>query len=428
MLTALVIFLATYVFLAGEKVPFLKLDRPGGAVAGAVAMVLFGVVTPSDVVARAFNWDPILLRLGMMILASCMARTGLFKWVSWQVLARAGSARSLLTGLVLISGVLSALLVNDTVCLMCTPLVVALIDDARLPPWPFVLALAFGSNAGSVATPTGNPQNMLVATLSGMGYVPFTRALLLPGILALITVAVVLHLWYAKELAAVGKLAVHVPKPELDTRGALVCVAVLLLVLVLFVLGTPSAQNHLGGFHPLGLGMAWTAMGGAALALVFSHGEPREAFARVDWTLLLFFSALFVVTFGVAHTGLTERIHELLVPVIGTSPWAQVLRFGAFTIGAAQVVSNVPFVLLAGTWIPKMSDPHLLWLSTAAVSTIAGNLTPVGSVANLIVLEGAGEKGRIPFAKFVAVGAACTFLPMLVALGTLAVERAVFGL
>ncbi len=130
MLPALIIFLVTYLFLAGGSLPRLHLDRTGAAFAGAVA------------------------------------RAGVFRWVGYQALLRARTAKGLLTLLVCSSAALSALLVNDTVCLMCTPLVLALIDDAELPPWPFLLALAFGSNAGSVATPIGNPQNMLVATLS----------------------------------------------------------------------------------------------------------------------------------------------------------------------------------------------------------------------------------------------------------------------
>lgn len=424
MLTALIVFVATYVFLAGADFPFLKLDRPGGALAGAVAMVVLGVVTPAQVTGDAINWDTLLLLMAMMVIGSALARAGVFRWVSWQVLRRAGSARALLTALVFTSGTLSALLVNDTVCLMCTPLVVALIDDADLPPWPFLLALAFGANAGSVATPTGNPQNMLVATLSGLGWVRFTLALALPALLGLASVALVLQLWFRRELTARGAIAVHLPRPPLDRRSAWICVAVLALVVTGFVLGRPAPLNHAGAPHPLELGMAWTAMAGAALVLVLTPGPPREALAGVDWTLLLFFAALFVVTFGVAHAGVAERLYRAFEPWLGTTAVEQTLRFGAFTVVGSQLVSNVPFVLLAGTWLHRMADPEAAWLSLALVSTVAGNLTPVGSVANLIVLESAGEKGRIPFWRFVAVGAVCTAAPLAVGVGTLFAERA----
>jgi Na+/H+ antiporter NhaD/arsenite permease-like protein len=167
-------------------------------------------------------------------------------------------------------------------------------------------------------------------------------------------------------------------------------------------------------------------MTGAALLLALSQKPPREMFAQVDGTLLLFFAGLFVVTHGVAQAGIAERIHAALAPLFGATVTQQTLRFGAFTVAACQLISNVPFVLLAAHWVPRLADPHLAWLSLALVSTLAGNLTPVASVANLIVLELAGEKGRIPFLRFLWLGALCTFVPLAVALACLLVERQAF--
>ena len=408
MLTALLIFLATYLFIAGARLPFLKLDRQGGAVAGAVAMVAFGVLTPAQVTRDAINWDTILLLLGMMILSEAMARAGLFRWVSFLALRRAHGPSALLGLLVTVVGVLSALLVNDTVCVMCTPLVLVLIDDAGLPPLPFLLGLAFASNAGSVATLTGNPQNMLVGTLSGVGYRAFAKLLLLPAALSLACVFAVLRVSFRRELSARGRLVVHLEPPEIDVRSALACAGALAFVVTGFLLG---------------YSLAWTAMAGAALAIAFSRTPPRQIFARVDGSLLLFFAALFVVTHAVAQAGIAERIYQLILPALGTAPVAQTLRFGLFTVAACQLVSNVPFVLLAQHWVERLADPHLGWISLALVSTLAGNLTPVASVANLIVLESAGARGRIPFWRFVRVGALATFLPLALGLGALLAER-----
>jgi Na+/H+ antiporter NhaD/arsenite permease-like protein len=407
-LTALVIFIATYVFLIGAELPFLKLDRPGGAVAGAVAMVAFGVVGPDEVWRDAINWDTIILLLGMMIITSVMARAAIFRWVSWAALRKAHGPRALLAVLVVVAGGMSALLVNDTICVMLTPLVVALIDAAALPAAPYLLALAFASNAGSVATETGNPQNMLIGTLSGIPYAHFSRALLVPALLSLACVLAVLLLTFRKELTKSKLLTFDVAPPPLDRKLAVLCVGALAFVLTGFLRG-----------HSL----PWTAMIGAALLLAASRVSPKEMFAQVDGTLLLFFAGLFVVTHGVAHAGITERIHAALSPAFGDDAMQQTYRFGAFTVVACQLVSNVPFVLLAAHWIPKMADPHLSWLSLALVSTLAGNLTPVASVANLIVLELAGSKGKIPFLRFLALGAACTILPLAVGLAALLIER-----
>src|SRR5207302_7474439 len=178
----------------------------------------------------------------------------------------------------------------------------------------------------------------------------------------------------------------------------------------------------LAGFL-LGYNLAWTAMTGAALLLALSRQPPKAMFAQVDGTLLLFFAGLFVVTHGVAQAGITERIHTALAPFFGDDAMHQTFRFGAFTVAACQLVSNVPFVLLAAHWVPKMADPVLSWLSLALVSTLAGNLTPVASVANLIVLELAGSKGKIGFWRFFKLGALCTVIPLALALAVLLAER-----
>ena len=380
MLAALVIFVATYLFLAGAELPFLRLDRPGGAVAGAVAMVAFGVLTPAQVYRDAISWDTLVLLLGMMVITSVMARAAIFRWIAWFALRRAHGPRALLALLVLVAGALSALLVNDTVCVMCTPVVLALVEAAALPAMPYLLGLAFASNAGSVATLTGNPQNMLIGTLSGISYASFSAALLLPAALSLLAVLAVLLAVFRRELSW-KPLHIEVAPPPLDRGLALLCAAALAFVLAGFLLG---------------YSLAWTAMTGAALLLALSRQPPREMFARVDGSLLLFFAGLFVVTHGVAQAGITERIHAALSPFFGHDATQQTVRFGLFTLVSCQLVSNVPFVLLAARWVPKLADPHLGWLSLALVSTLSGNLTPVASVANLIVLELAGTKGKIP--------------------------------
>jgi Na+/H+ antiporter NhaD/arsenite permease-like protein len=406
-LAALIIFVATYLFLAGAELPFLKLDRPGGAVAGAVAMVAFGVLTPEQVYREAISWDTLVLLLGMMVITSVMARAAIFRWISWAALRRAHGPRALLAILVLVSGALSALLVNDTVCVMCTPLVLALVESAALPALPYLLGLAFASNAGSAATLTGNPQNMLIGTVSGISYAQFSKAMLLPAALSLGAVLLVLLAAFRRELAW-RPISVDLPAPALDRRLAWLCAGALAFVLAGFLLG---------------YSLAWTAMTGAAVLLALSRQPPKEMFAQVDGTLLLFFSGLFVVIHGVGQAGIAERIHAALAPFLGDNAAQQTLRFSAFTIAACQLVSNVPFVLLAAKWVPKMADPHLGWLSLALVSTLAGNLTPVASVANLIVLELAGEKGKIPFLRFLWLGALCTFLPLALGLACLLMER-----
>src|SRR5919201_2644072 len=215
MAAALVVFALTYVAVAAGRVPFLSLDRPAAALLGAILMVAAGALTPREAGA-AVNGDTVGLLLGMMILSAYLTEAGFFRWASWKVVTGVTTPRALLWGLVFVAGGLSAFLVNDTVCLMMTPLVLRIVDDAELPPIPFLLAVAFGSNAGSVATLTGNPQNMIVGTLSGISYARFAAALTLPAALSLGLVAALLQVMFRRELPARRLAPAHIARPELD--------------------------------------------------------------------------------------------------------------------------------------------------------------------------------------------------------------------
>lgn len=407
MLAAVLVFAFTYLAIAAGRVPGLSVDRPAAALLGAALMVAAGVLGPAEA-GQAINGETLGLLLGMMILSAYLAEGGFFRWASWRVIRAAGSQRALLWGLTLTAGALSAFLVNDTVCLMMTPLVARLIDDADLPPLPFLLAIAFGSNAGSVATLTGNPQNMIVGTLSGIPYATFARALALPALASLLAVAALLQWLFRRELRAGPLRAEALPEPPLDRP-----------VLTRALLATALA---VGGFL-LGFQLAWTALFAAALLMAVAGRAPREALARVDWPLLLFFAGLFVVVAGVGKAGVAEVMYQAIAPALGEGAPRQAVVFGLFSAGASQVVSNVPFVILAGAWIPRLSDPALLWLATALTSTLAGNLTVVGSVANLIVLELAGPKGRVGFWRFLRYGAVVTGATLVIGLGILLLER-----
>lgn len=408
MTTALAIFALTYLAVAAGRLPFLSVDRPAAALLGAVLMVAAGVLAPGEAGA-AIDGDTLGLLLGMMILAAYLREAAFFRWTSWRVLRAVSGPRTLLWAIVFTSGVLSAFLVNDTVCLMVTPIVLGVLDDSELPPLPYLLAVAFGSNAGSAATLTGNPQNMIVGTLSGLTWLRFAGALALPALAALVVVGAVLHALFRADLAAAGRPAARRPAPAVDRRLLAKSLAALGLALAGFVLGFP---------------LSWTALFAAALLMAIAGRAPREALARVDWPLLVFFAGLFVVVGGIARSGAADLMHEAIAPLLGEGARRQAIVFSLFSVVGSQLVSNVPFVLLAGQWIPRLADPDLLWLATALAATLAGNLTIIGSVANVIVLELAGSRGRVGFWRFLRVGALVTAASLAVALAILLGEHA----
>jgi Na+/H+ antiporter NhaD/arsenite permease-like protein len=405
---ALAIFALTYLAVAAGRLPFLSVDRPAAALLGAVLMVAAGVLAPGEA-GGAVNGDTLGLLLGMMILSAYLGEAGFFRWASWRVLRAVSGPRTLLWALVFTSGVLSAFLVNDTVCLMVTPIVVGILDDAELPPLPYLLAVAFGSNAGSVATLTGNPQNMIVGTLSGLSWARFAGALALPALASLVVVAAVLHALFRADLARGARMGARRGPPPVERRLLAKAVAALGVALAGFVLGFP---------------LSWTALFAGALLMAVAGRAPREALARVDWPLLVFFAGLFVVVAGVARSGAADRMHEAIAPLLGEGARQQAIVFSLFSVAGSQLVSNVPFVLLAGEWIPRLAEPDLLWLATALAATLAGNLTIIGSIANVIVLELAGSRGRIGFWRFFRIGALVTATSFTVALAILLGEHA----
>ena len=414
---ALAIFLFTYIFIAGARLPFIKLDRPGGALLGATLMVVAGAVTPAEVFGhsadrnqQAIDMDTIVLLLGMMLLAVYLAQANFFRAAGAKALKVAHTPRLLLVAVTFVSAFLSAFLVNDTVCLFLTPLVLVVVEDARLPPVPYLLAVCMGSNSGSVATFTGNPQNMLIQGASGLGYARFAAYMALPAILSTVIVALALLYLFRKELPS-ARFDTHPPPLEVDRRLLSLGLGVLLGVVVAFFAGLP---------------MSWSALAGGVLVMSLSGHEPREALERVDWVLLLFFASLFVVVYGVNKAGWADEIRHVFSPLMAGPPWRETLGFAFLTLVASNLFSNVPFVMLARAWVPTMQEPELAWHVLALGSTLAGNLTLVGSVANLIVFEAARGKVRMGFVDYLRVGVPVTLISFVVGLGVLLAEHALF--
>ncbi|MBN8468150.1 anion transporter [Corallococcus exiguus] len=414
---ALAIFLFTYIFIAGARLPFIKLDRPGGALLGATLMVVAGAVTPAEVFGhssdrnqQAIDMDTIVLLLGMMLLAVYLAQANFFRAAGAKALKVAHTPRLLLVAVTFVSAFLSAFLVNDTVCLFLTPLVLVVVEDARLPPVPYLLAVCMGSNSGSVATFTGNPQNMLIQGASGLGYARFAAYMALPAILSTVIVALALLYLFRKELPS-ARFDTHPPPLEVDRRLLALGLGVLLGVVVAFFAGLP---------------MSWSALAGGVLVMSLSGHEPREALERVDWVLLLFFASLFVVVYGVNKAGWADEIRHVFSPLMAGPPWRETLGFAGLTLVASNLFSNVPFVMLARAWVPTMQEPELAWHVLALGSTLAGNLTLVGSVANLIVFEAARGKVRMGFVDYLRVGVPVTLISFVVGLGVLLAEHALF--
>ena len=400
---AIVIFCVTYLLISGRRLKILPLNRPAAALLGTVLMVACGVMTPEQAY-RAVDYNTLVLLLGMMLISAYLYLAGFFDWAADWILRRAQNPRALLLYLVLTSGILSALLVNDTVCLMLTPLVVAVMVRGKLPLTPYLLALAMSANIGSVATLVGNPQNMIIGHLSGIKFLQFSASLLPVAIAGMAIQYAVLAFGFRKVLA--GTL-IHRPEVEprnLDRRLLIITFGVLALVFAGFVAG---------------LNLAWTALAGGALVMVLAQRDTHEVLKLVDWHLLVFFAALFIVVEGLSGTGLPDQIHDRVKGLFGATAATQAWNLAWFSALGSNIFSNVPFVLVAGKWINSFAQPELMWKVMALATTFAGNLTILGSVANVIVVESARKHVEVGFWDYARYGIPVTLLTTVVGMALL---------
>jgi Na+/H+ antiporter NhaD/arsenite permease-like protein len=402
--TAALIFAATYVLISLPRVPFVKLGRPAAAVLGALLMVVCGVLSPGEAIG-AINVDTIALLLGMMVLIAYLKEARFFEAVSAWIVLHSGTPRRMLVLLSVASGCLSALFVNDTICLLFTPIVLRATQRTRLDPVPFLIALVTGANVGSAITLIGNPQNMLVGISSGIGFGRFALVMLPVGAAALAVVAGLLLLLYRRNLPA----AFAAPPDELPSTDAPVVRRIGAIVLLMLVAWLAPTERLISGITA-GQKLPLVALAGGAAAMLVAGRSPVRALRSVDWPLLAFFAGLFVVVGGVGRAGILDRMHDAVVPLLGGGVARQTAVFAAFTVVGSNVVSNVPFVLVAREWVPTFTDPRLAWYVLAAASTFAGNLTIVGSVANIIVLEQAKDTVRIGFFQYLRAGLPITLL------------------
>ncbi|MFN3974373.1 MAG: SLC13 family permease [Dehalococcoidia bacterium] len=389
MLAAAIVLALTYVGVIFTRLPRTNLDRPAAALTGAVLTIVLGVLT-FDQAAKAIDVHTIALLLGMMFLVGVLQRAGFFTLVAGYTLALGGTPLRLLAVVIAATALGSAFLVNDVVVLLLTPVVVQATRALGVSPVPYLIAEAMASNIGSTATIVGNPQNMLIGVASG---IPFGRffALLAPlAVLSGVVLFLVVWGFYRRHLRlAPGADAVEGRALAVAAGHTLPAEAHRLLWRSLPVLLTTVAGFFLS--TSLGVGVHTVALVGGTAAILVSGVRPSEVMRAVDWTLLVFFAGLFVVIGGAQEAGLLDIFLERISLTPGVGGIVSVLLTSAIV---SQVVSNVPLTMIAIPLVrPVGSDA--LWLSLAAGSTLGGNATLIGAVANIIVVEMAARDGAV---------------------------------
>jgi len=409
MTAGLVIFAATYVLIAVQRLPFVHLNRPAASLLGAVAMVAFGVLSLEQAYA-AIDFDVLVFLLGLMLVVGYLEVGGFFEWTAEWILRRARAPARLLLGVVVGGGLLSAFFVNDTICLMVTPVLLAALGPLRVRPTPYLIGLAMGANVGSVLSVTGNPQNMLVGIWSGTSFGGFLVRMLPVALGGLALTYGYLRWAFRTELAEpfrepLATVPVSIDRPLVAKGLGLFAVAVTAWLA--------------GGSLPL------VAITVGALMVAVAQRDPAYAIERVEWSLLLFFATLFVVMRGLEQTGAVAWIDARAVALAQRgSVWSSAATVSGVMLVLSNLISNVPAVLLWRNTVPSLPNPDLTWRIVAMSSTFAGNLLLIGSMANLIVAERAEARGvRIGFGEYARVGLPVTILTLSWGIAALVVLR-----
>ncbi|MDR3470811.1 MAG: anion transporter [Devosia sp.] len=394
-IAALAIFVASYLALAIGKVPGLMIDRAGVALVGACLMVTSGALDLNDAY-RAIDLDTIALLLGMMIVVANLRLSGFFALATSWVARRAHRPLLLLGAIAAVAGVFSAFLVNDAICLVLAPLVLELTLALKRQPLPYLLAVAMASNVGSTATLTGNPQNMLIGSFSHLPYAGFAAALAPVALAGLLLTVALIALLHRAEFANGATLHAPAPRPRVNRALMWRALGAVGILIALFFAGQPPAK-------------AAVVIG--ALLLLTRRVKSARIYTEIDWSLLLMFVGLFIIVAGAERQWLTPaiaaqatKLHLADVPVLSL-----------VTAVLSNLVSNVPAVLVLHPFVAALPDQATSWKVIAMASTLAGNFTVLGSIANLIVVEKAARRGVvIGFWDYFRVGAPLTVLTIVI--------------
>ncbi len=369
---------------------------------GAVAVLLTGQITIPDAVG-AINPGVMIFLFGMFIVGEALAESGYLGCLAHRFFSRTKNTGQLVAAVLLGMGFLSALLMNDTLAIIGTPLMLGLAASSRIRPRLLLIALAVAITTGSVMSPIGNPQNLLVAVNSGMlsPFVTFAIYLVVPTLVSLGVAYCVLRWAYPEDFAIQG----FVFEPPAAGDAKMTTLVKCSLAILLILAAANIVVSFFGG--PIIITLPLIAVLAAAPILIFSPAR-LEIVRRIDWPTLVFFAAMFILMAAVWQTGFFQSF------VSGTMV-SSVPMILVMSVIISQFISNVPFVALFQPMIMQAGGTTSHLMALAAGSTIAGNLTILGAASNVIIIQNAENRGEtISFFEFAKVGIPLTLLQLVV--------------
>jgi len=387
-LVAGLILLATLIVFTLGKSPVFRVDRAGMSIIGASLMTAFGILSLEEAV-QAIDAKTIVVLFSLMVVVSNLKLAGFFTYIGKVVFTHIHTGKTLLLAVIFMSGILSSIVINDIVCLLFTPVVIMICLKVKVNPIPYLLAVAMASNIGSACTFIGNPQNVLIGSLSQVPAGEYFLSAAPISFLGLIMLYLAISFKYKNDLSVSFEY-----KSDNNSIIHKYLLSKTIIVLAFVII-----------FYLVGFDLSLTASFGAAFLLINARIKPERVYEDIDFNLLIMFIGLFIIIAGVEKSGLLDLINSFLPPEY----MKEIPLFSVMAIVLSNIVSNVPAVLLLRYYIPV--DEQILWQALALLSTIAGNLTVFGSIANLIVIEIAKKQGiKVTSNQYLKIGFPLTIL------------------
>ncbi len=392
-LNLIIIFLSLFGIAIGSF-PKFRMNRATISLVGASVLIVLNKMSLEKAVSYV-DIDTIVLIFAMMVININLRLAGFFNIITNKVIAYSKTPKQLLIILTFSSGILSSLFLNDTIVIMFTPMIIEIVLQLRRNPIPYLIALATSANIGSAATIVGNPQNMIIGIQSGIAFSKFMFYMFPISIICLTLVVLVISMIYRKEFRNDNFEQNIISEPKIYKPLFIKSTVVLSIMLLAFLFGLP---------------VSITALAASATLLITRRIKPERVFLEIDFSLLIFFACLFIIS----HQ--TNHLLSSAVKISDLEFFSQnrIINISLVSSILSNLISNVPAVLMMSPIIKEIANPEKLWLTLSLSSTFAGNLTLLGSVANLIVVEMARKRGvNIKFSEYLKSGIVITLFSLI---------------
>jgi Na+/H+ antiporter NhaD/arsenite permease-like protein len=404
-MVSIIVLLVVFVLIAVRQVGRFRLQIWQAMLLGALVVLLTRQISPADAL-KAINLHVILFLFGMFVVGQALEESGYLSHLSSRLFGRAKTADSLLPLILFGAGLLSAFLMNDTLAIIGTPVMLQVARKTGIPTKLLLLSLAYSVTIGSVMSPIGNPQNLLVAINGNVAnpFITFLRYLAVPTLINLFLTYLLLKFFYRRHLK--NEPVSHSADPITDPRLARLSKVSLIIIVILVV--AKITTSFLGS--GVDFRLTYIALA-AALPIVLLSPRRLEIVRRIDWTTLIFFAAMFVLMQSVWDSGYVQNVIASLHLNLRS-----IVVIMLVSIVLSQLVSNVPLVALYLPVLSHLGAAAKEMMALAAGSTIAGNFSILGAASNVIIIQNAEKKAgeTLTFWEFVRVGIPLTAVNALV--------------